>query len=157
MARPKEKTYNLKEKLEKIIQAGFTPIEENLVKTDELAPLSERIKSLLHILKDKPQKATTMTFLIMYDIENNKVRTRVSKYLEKQGCIRIQKSIFLTNTESKNFNQIYDTLLEVQSYYENKDSILLVPFNTSDLRSMKIIGKEIHISTLLDKPNTLFF
>ena len=52
---------------------------------------------------------------VKYDIENNKVRTRVSKYLEKQGCIRIQKSIFLTNTESKNFNQIYETILEVQS------------------------------------------
>jgi hypothetical protein len=48
------------------------------------------------------------------------------------------------------------TLKEVQEFYENTDSILLVPVNTTDLRSMKIIGKEIHIQTLLDKPNTLF-
>jgi len=43
------------------------------------------------------------------------------------------------------------------TYYKNADSILLVPFNTSDLRSMKIIGKEVNIQTLIEKPNTLFF
>lgn len=32
-----------------------------------------------------------------------------------------------------------------------------VPFNTSDIRSMKIIGKDINIQTLIDKPSTLFF
>ena len=157
MSRPVSKTYNLKERLEKMTLAGINPQKEELVQDFELASLSSRIKEILNIIKSTPVKATTMTFLIMYDIENNKVRTRVSKYLEKKGCVRIQKSIFLTNTASKHFTEIYETLLEVQSYYENNDSILLVPFNTSDLRSMKIIGKEIHIETLLDKPNTLFF
>lgn len=157
MSRPKSVEYNLKERLEKMMTSGILSNAESSISFNELDSLSNRIKAILNIIKSHPVKATTMTFLIMYDIENNKVRTRVSKYLEKKGCIRIQKSIFLTNTESKNFQEIYDTLLEVQSYYENNDSILLVPFNTSDLRSMKIIGKEIHIETLLDKPNTLFF
>jgi len=156
MSRPPVKEYNLKEKLEKLYAAGLTI---NAEKSDNfsLKPIDERIKGILNIIKAQPKKATTMNYLIMYDIENDKVRTRISKYLEKKGCVRIQKSIFLVNTESKEFNEIHETLVEVQSYYDNSDSILLVPFNTSDLRSMKIIGKEIHIQTLVEKPNTLFF
>ncbi len=156
MARPKNISYNLKERLEKMVRAGLS-VGENTFNDNPLLSLDERVKIILNIIKSKPVKSTTMTYLIMYDIENNKVRTRVSKYLEKKGCIRIQKSIFMTNSESKEFNEIHATLVDVQSYYENKDSIMLVPFNTTDLRSMKIIGKEINIQTLIDKPTTLFF
>jgi CRISPR-associated endonuclease Cas2 len=156
MARPKVVFYNLKDRLEKLVKAGLT-VNENPKINDPLFSLDERIKNILQIIKSKPTKSTAMTFLIMYDIENNKVRTRISKYLERKGCIRIQKSIFMANSESKEFNEIHTTLAEVHSYYENQDSIMLVPFNTSDMRSMKIIGKEINILTLVDKPTTLFF
>lgn len=157
MARPRKKEYDLKEKLEKLRKSGLgeqaaKPDEENL-----LEPLEKRIEKILHIIKAKPAKALDMTYLIMYDIENTKVRNRIAKYLIKNGCIRIQKSVFVANSPHSKFDKIHETLKEVQSYYENHDSILLVPVNTSDLRSMKIIGKEIHIRTIIDKPNTLFF
>jgi CRISPR-associated endonuclease Cas2 len=156
MARPRERSYNHKERLQKIKNAGISEVAQKN-EIDNLLPLPERIKQILQIIKSNPIKATQMTYLIMYDIENNKVRTRVSKYLEKKGCIRIQKSIFLTQSGSKEFAEIHQTLAEVQAFYQNADSILLVPFNTSDLRSMKIIGKELNIQILVDKPNTLFF
>ncbi|MBN2395214.1 MAG: CRISPR-associated endonuclease Cas2 [Candidatus Atribacteria bacterium] len=35
-----------------------------------------------------------MYYLIAYDIENNKIRNKIAKYLEKKGK-RIQKSVFL--------------------------------------------------------------
>jgi CRISPR-associated endonuclease Cas2 len=160
MSRPAHREYNLKERLQKMQEAGIhLPGEKDIGENGEMAqlPLSERIAKMLNILKAKPNKNHTMTYLIMYDIENNKVRTRVAKYLERKGCVRIQKSIFMVNSLAKEFNEIYETLLEVQSYYENEDSILLVPYNTSDLRSMKIIGKDIHLETIIEKPNTLFF
>jgi CRISPR-associated endonuclease Cas2 len=157
MARPKDVSYNLKDRLEKMVKAGLTFNDEQEKTADPLLSLNERLKIILEIVKSKPIKSTSMTYLIMYDIENNKVRSRISKYLEKKGCIRIQKSIFMTNSAAKEFSEIHQTLVEVQSYYENNDSIMLVPFNTSDIRSMKIIGKEINIQTLVDKPTTLFF
>ena len=158
MAKPKNVAYNLKERLQKVYEAGITiPSGGHTNDGVTLPTIQERIQAMLSILKSSPIKATTMNYLNMYDIENNKVRTRISTYLEKKGCIRIQKSIFLVNSESKQYQEIYQTLLDVNSYYENKDSIILVPFNTSDLRSMRIIGKEIHIETLTEKPNTLFF
>jgi CRISPR-associated endonuclease Cas2 len=157
MARPKHLELDIKEKIKKIYEAGLTHFDNNEIENTELDTLNKRIQKILRIVKDKPAKATTMNFLIMYDIENDKIRNQISKYLEKKGCVRIQKSIFLVNSETRVFQEIYQTLLEVNECYENKDSIILVPFNTSDMRSMKIIGREVHIETLLEKPNTLFF
>lgn len=98
-----------------------------------------------------------MNFMVMYDIENNKVRREVAKYLIGQGCIRIQKSVYLASMAHERYQQIVETLTEVQQYYENVDSILILPVNTSDARAMKIIGKDIQVQTIIDKPNTLFF
>lgn len=155
MARPKKREFSLADKLKKLQEAGLN--EPPPGPADELRPLPERIRDMLNIVQAEPVKATDMTYLIMYDITSDKVRTQIAKYLERQGCIRIQKSVFIARSESRNFQEICDTLKEVNSYYENQDSILLVPFNTSDLRSMKVIGKALQIDIITDKPNTLFF
>lgn len=125
-------------------------------KEPSLEPLHQRIKKILGIIKDKPIKATEMLYLIMYDIESNKVRNRIARYLLRKGCIRIQKSVFLLRTAAKTAEQIHTTLKEVNSYYENDDSLLLVPVNTLNMKSMKIIGRQLNIDLIIDKPSTLF-
>lgn len=158
MTRPKKKEYNIHEALAKMQEAGIKDARRLLdSEYNEMASLKERIKNILQIVKDKPIKATEMTYLIMYDIQDNKVRNHIAKYLKKKGCVRIQKSVFLAKTESKYFEEIYDTFKEINSYYENKDSIILVPVNASDVRSMKLIGFNVDIQLITDKPNTLFF
>jgi CRISPR-associated endonuclease Cas2 len=157
MGRPPKKTFTLAERLARIKEAGIAEIPAGPVEADPLLPLPDRVKLILQIIKDSPIKATEMTYLIMYDITDDKVRGQVSKYLEKQGCVRIQKSVFLAKSENPRFQEIHDTLREVNSYYENQDSILLVPVNATDVRSMKIIGKNVQIEAIIDKPNTLFF
>lgn len=133
-------------------EPGISPAEDS-----ELPSLPDRIKTILGIVRHKPQKATTMNYLVMYDIEDNKVRKLVSKYLEKQGCIRVQKSVFMANTDHQKFNDIHSTLKDINSFYENTDSIILVPVNVADVRSMKLIGSNINVDVLVDPPNTLFF
>lgn len=159
MGRPKKQSISLREALQRIKLAGLKEILPPAPPGEEeaLAPLSERIARILQLVKQEPQKATEMIYLIMYDITEDKVRNQIAKYLEKKGCTRIQKSVFLARSESKHFQEIYDTLREVNSYYENEDSIILVPVNASDVRSMKLIGKNIQIEAITDKPNTLFF
>jgi CRISPR-associated endonuclease Cas2 len=161
MAKPKRKEFDLKEQIAKIQAAGlFRPpdqgSEPELSAEDQLAPLPERIKKILGILQGKPVKSTTMNYLIMYDIQNNKVRTLVSKYLLKKGCIRVQKSVFLVHSDHKKFDEIRETLVEINEVYENNDSIMLVPLNISDARSMKLIGKNVNIEQIIDPPNTVF-
>lgn len=97
-----------------------------------------------------------MIFLIMYDIESDKVRTEVARYLIKKGAQRIQKSVYLIKHSPSEIQNIYNNLKEVQSLYENSDSIIITPIEVSSLKSMKLIGKNIDIQILIDKPNTLF-
>lgn len=164
MARPPKKEFNLKERIEKLRRAGFSVAEINQETCDStendedilLVPLPERIKKIIGIIQDKPIKSTTMNYLILYDISNNKVRTLVAKYLESKGCIRIQKSVFLSHSNHKKFDEIRETLVDINDAYENEDSIILIPINVSDARSMKLIGQNVNIDQIIDPPNTIF-
>ena len=98
-----------------------------------------------------------MLFFVMYDIESNKVRRLVANYLQRKGCVRIQRSIFLADLDAKEYNTIRMDLTEVQSTYENEDSILIVPISSEYLRSMKIIGQKIELDIIMHNKNTLFF
>lgn len=156
MSRPRKKAFTLAEKLQKIRQAGL-PAPAPPVQVDDLDDLKTRIEKLLHLLQTAPKRPTTMTFLVLYDIENDKVRHQVARYLKQHGCIRIQKSVFMASQPHSRFQKIMNDLKEIQSFYENNDSIILVPINTEDARSMKVIGRDVQIETIIDKPNTLFF
>ncbi|TKK65846.1 CRISPR-associated endonuclease Cas2 [Ilyomonas limi] len=157
MSRPRKTVQSLEQRLQKIKDAGLAlvPVRATVFEADET--LAERIKKILYLLQTTPVKATRMTFLILYDIEDDKVRKEVAKYLKQKGCIRIQKSVFMASAEHLLYEQMYKDLHEVQQHYDNSDSIILVPFNTTDARSMKIIGKDVQVSTIINKPNTLFF
>ncbi|MBS1744815.1 MAG: CRISPR-associated endonuclease Cas2 [Bacteroidetes bacterium] len=159
MPKPPNKEFNLKARIEKLKAAGFNCIEEKEValnEEDALKPLPERIQMILGIIRSEPIKSTTMNYLILYDIEKNKIRSLISKYLISMGCIRIQKSVFLAHTDHKKFDVIKTTLAEINEVYENKDSIILVPLNVSDARSMKLIGQNVNIDQIIDPPNTVF-
>lgn len=98
-----------------------------------------------------------MLFFIMYDIESNKVRALVHKYLKRMGCTPIQRPIFLADTAIETYNQIKSDLAEVQEAYDNNDSIIVLPVSTDFLRMMKIIGKKIEVDVITHNRNTLFF
>lgn len=93
----------------------------------------------------------------MYDIESDKVRTLISKYLQKRGCTRVQNSIFLADLPVKVYEQIQQDLREVQSCYDNHDSILVVPVPAEHLRAMCVIGKNFDLDTIMKTKSTLFF
>ena len=98
-----------------------------------------------------------MLFFVMYDIESNKVRYLIAKYLERYGCTRIQHSIFLADLDKAIYDQIKADLTEVQSLYDNHDSIIVCPISTDQLRAMKIIGLDIAADVITRSRNTLFF
>lgn len=164
MGRPKKTEYSLKERILKIKQAGLSlPVREKEVVQgyqeyqQPMGSLRERIEQILKLIKTQPVKATDMVYLVMYDIEDNKVRTLIAKYLLEKGCIRIQKSVYMAKTDGKVYREVKQALKEIQECYENSDSILLVPVPVNTPGSMEIIGKDIQIDLLIDKPNTLFF
>jgi CRISPR-associated endonuclease Cas2 len=98
-----------------------------------------------------------MLFFVMYDIEDHKVRHHVAKYLKKQGCTRVQKSIFLGNASMKLYREIGDTLREVNSLYTNGDSIMVLPVTKESMVQLSVIGKDLDYNMVVSPPNVLIF
>ncbi len=126
------------------------------VEWDRLTDIESRVRCILNIAAQS-HKSTDMLFFVMYDIESNKVRRYVVKYLERKGCTRVQKSIFLANLSMEKYQDIRNDLAEVQAAYANDDSILIVPITTDYLRSMKVIGQNIDLDIITHTQSTLFF
>ncbi|MBK7886880.1 MAG: CRISPR-associated endonuclease Cas2 [Bacteroidetes bacterium] len=85
------------------------------------------------------------------------MRTKISKYLIRKGCIRVQKSVFLAQIDRKVFMEIHSTLKKVQDMYNNTDSILFLQVAEDNLRSMKMVGEQVDVELIIEGKNTLFF
>lgn len=124
---------------------------------DALPTLDERIQKILGIMDNNQKKYGYMLFMVMYDITSNKVRRNVVKYLERLGCMRIQKSIFLADLPSEKYREIKEDLTAIQQMYENEDSIIICPLSKDHLKNMNVIGKNIAVDIITQSKNTLFF
>ena len=161
----KKEPLTIGEKLHLIKRAGIKsykeidtlPESDAVAESETLDDLQQRIQEILGLFGRAKEKTGAMIYFIMYDIEDNRIRRYIAKYLEEKGCIRIQKSIFLTESQRQEFNEIHTTLREVQEVYDNTDSIVMVPVATDQLRAMKLIGKNVDMDIFLGNKNTLFF
>ena len=157
----KRKTLSFVEAMLKLHEAGLdrnsSPNRTIPADFDSIPDLQERLKTIFNVINNNQRPPSRMLFFVMYDIESNRVRRQIVKYLERQGCSRVQKSIFLADLPAPAFEQIKNDLAEVQACYENQDSILVVPISTDYLQAMKIIGQEINIDVITKSKNTLFF
>jgi len=152
----KKKQLSFAEHITKLYRSGLPRDKPPVGTIDDLVSLDQRIQMILGII-NKKHNQLRMTFFVMYDIENDKVRNQVVKYLLRKGCMRIQKSIFLADLEHEIYTQIKDDLAAVQACYENNDSIIVCPISTDYLRALRIIGKNIDVDIVLKNKNTLFF
>ena len=160
MAKLKKEELTFPQKLAKLKHAGIQrskPLSNNNSDWESLENIDDRIERVLGIVNNPNRNVTGKLFFVMYDRESNKVRLQVSKYLLRMGCFRIQRSIFLADLSPEKYERICSDLTEVQSYYENQDSILIVPVSTDMLMSMKIIGIPIDVDIILRTKSTLFF
>lgn len=98
-----------------------------------------------------------MTFFVMYDIEDDKIRNATAKYLLNQGCMRIQGSVFLGDLSVNKYKTIRETLKALQESYDNNDSILVVPVDRDNILSMDMIGRKVPTDIILGTNSVLFF
>ena len=104
-----------------------------------------------------PQSRHHMLCFVMYDIQNNKVRKHVADYLESKGLKRIQLSVFFGELDRKVYKLVHETLLDIQVSYVNTDSLMMVPVSEDEVKSMKLIGKEVDFEFAIIRGNTMFF
>lgn len=159
MAKKKREKPNFIEVMRLIRKAGLS--EGMLLKAGDInelpmEELNDRIKHLLNIY-ETGKTTNGMIFFVMYDIEHNKVRTHIAKYLIRKGCVRLQKSVFIAQKPRIVFDELHKTLKEVQDLYDNEDSILFLPVSTDEVHAMKVIGRNISFDMVMDNKNTLIF
>lgn len=96
-----------------------------------------------------------MHYVISYDIENDRLRDKTAKILEKNGCLRVQKSVFVAPQMT---NKHLDRLLaDLKSRYARKplgdrDSLLLIPLTKEHGAAIKVFGNNNILATLEENP-----
>lgn len=159
MTRKQRKKPSFAEVIRLIKKAGLregTVLKAGEIKEVPLEELNSRLRQLLNIY-ESAKNSRDMIFFVMYDIENNKVRTQIAKFLIRKGCIRLQKSVFIAQKPRPVFDELHTTLKEVQDMYDNEDSILFLPVSTDEVHAMKVIGRNISFEMITESKNTLIF
>lgn len=162
MARKKLRKWSFPEVMALLRRTGVESMEKRgparYRDEPELPSVEERVQRILQFLHNAQRKKTNDMFcFIMYDITDNKIRNYIAKYLLRQGCQRVQKSVFLAQLKHDKFREMAQTLAEVNDMYDNNDSIFMVPIAESDLLSMHMIGRNVDYSLVVENPSTLFF
>jgi len=123
-----------------------------------LEGIPDGMVSLMRLLTSSSiRKPEEMFCFIMYDIENNRVRRLIAKYLEQKGCIRVQKSIFFATLHRNMHREITEALRKIQQTYDNQDSIMVLPVGEDMLNKLTCIGKEFEWEIMTGSRHTLFF
>ena len=157
---PKKKPYIRKTlpELERLWkEAALGQANQPLPEDDTALP--QRLQQFMDFLtKDQRiKRPEDMYCFIMYDIENDKIRRLMAKYLEQKGCIRVQKSVFFGRFHRKLQREVTDVLRKMQACYENEDSILVLPVGEDMLNSLTCIGKVFELQMMTAPKHTLFF
>lgn len=91
----------------------------------------------------------------MYDIENDKARSRVAKFCKQAGLYRVQYSVFLGTLDS-NLKDTLELQIE-QQIDEQKDKVYIFPIPKSTMKSCVLMGQAFDKKLVTDKIKALFF
>ncbi len=91
---------------------------------------------------------------VMYDIEDDKVRTKVAKLCKQMGLYRVQFSVFLGSIDANR----KDTLeLQIREQIdEEKDSVYIFPMSKNELQATVLLGKAFDKKMITDEVRALF-
>jgi len=91
---------------------------------------------------------------VVYDIVNDRVRTKVAKTCKGYGLYRVQKSAFLGDI---NRNQIDELVLRCKEITNTeKDSVYIFPMCEDDFKKVKMIGIPFDKDLVADDVKALF-
>ena len=96
-----------------------------------------------------------MHYVICYDLENDRLRNRVAKLLERHGCLRVQKSVFTApHLEKKHLTALQLALRQLFARLPPMpdDSLYLLPLPEEYVAGVWAVGNNNICTSLLDKP-----
>jgi len=91
---------------------------------------------------------------VMYDIENDKARTKVAKLCKQAGLYRVQYSVFLGTIDQ---NQKDALQLQIEELIEEeKDSVYIFPMSKNELQDTILLGQAFDKKLVTDEVKALF-
>lgn len=92
---------------------------------------------------------------VMYDIQDNKARTRVAKSCKQAGLYRVQYSVFLGTLNSNQKDElelICEELIDL-----DVDRVYIFPMNKQELKDTVLLGQAFDKKMITDDVQALFF
>ncbi|MCL4161804.1 UNVERIFIED_CONTAM: hypothetical protein GTU68_013707 [Idotea baltica] len=92
---------------------------------------------------------------VMYDIQDNKARTRVAKSCKQAGLYRVQYSVFLGTLNSNQKDElelICEELIDLDI-----DRVYIFPMNKQELKDTVLLGQAFDKKLITDDIHALFF
>ena len=93
---------------------------------------------------------------VLYDITNDRARTRVAKFCRQAGLYRVQYSAFLGTLE--NANELDELQLRIEAEIDpDVDKVYLFPMNKAQLNRAVLLGQAFDKKLVTDEVYALFF
>lgn len=96
-----------------------------------------------------------MIIWVMYDIENDRARTKVAKYCKQAGLYRVQYSVFLGQVDANR----KDTLeLQIEELIDHgTDKVYIFPMSRDELKQTVLLGQAFDQKLITGEVEALFF
>lgn len=92
---------------------------------------------------------------LMYDIQNDKARTKTAKLCKQAGLYRVQYSVFLGTIEP---NQKEELALQIETLINlEKDKVYIFPMSKDELQATILLGQAFNKKLVTDEVKALFF
>lgn len=100
-------------------------------------------------------KQTETLVWILYDIVENKPRSKVAKLCKDAGLYRVQKSVFLGTIER---NRLDELTMQIEDLVElDTDSVYIFPMCQPDFKKVQLMGLAFDKNLVTDEVRALFF
>ncbi len=95
-----------------------------------------------------------MIVWVLYDIEDDKVRTKVAKICKQAGLYRVQFSVFLGMLDANAKDALELQIADMID--EEKDSVYIFPMSKNELQATALLGKAFNKKLVTDEVKALF-
>ncbi|RMG73776.1 MAG: CRISPR-associated endonuclease Cas2 [Bacteroidetes bacterium] len=92
---------------------------------------------------------------VMYDIENDRARSRVAKYCKQAGLYRVQYSVFV-GTLAPTDKDTLELRIE-EEIDEEVDRVYIFPMSRDELRQTSLLGQAFDKKLVTDEVRAMFF
>ncbi len=91
---------------------------------------------------------------VIYDIQKNKIRTKVAKSTLEAGLYRVQKSVFLGAINKTRLDELIMRIGDLID--EEKDSVYVFPMCEADFKKTRLLGQAFDEEMITDEVKALF-